>query len=105
LWSDHDVVNHHKRRYTRRTLARQLRATGFEVDRITYFNTLFFPLVAGIRLVCRRGSTTPVSDIALPSPRVNSLLREIFAGERWLLRRVNLPVGVSLLAVCRKPAA
>lgn len=104
LWSGHDVVNHHKRRYTRRTLRRRLRTAGFEVDRISYFNTLFFPLVVGVRLVRRRTSAPPVSDITLPSPRVNSILMRMFASERWLLNRVNLPVGVSLVAVCHKPA-
>lgn len=103
LWSGHDVVNHHKRRYTRRLLLRRLRDAGFEVDRISYFNTLFFPLVAGIRLVRRRSSAAPVSDIAMPSPRINAILKRLFSSERWLVTRMDLPVGVSLLAVCRKP--
>jgi hypothetical protein len=104
LWSGHDVVNHHRRRYTRPALRSRLQAAGFEVERVSYFNTLLFPGIAAARLLRFGTRTTPRSDISLPTPSVNRWLRRLFASERWLLRSVSLPVGVSIVAVCKKPA-
>jgi hypothetical protein len=36
---------------------------------------------------------------------VNFLLALIFGAEAPIVRRVNLPIGVSILALARKPAA
>jgi SAM-dependent methyltransferase len=102
LWSRHDEVHHHHRRYTRRTLANLLRQGGFRVERLTYFNSFLFPLAAGIRLFHRLRPPASASDLALPPAPLNAVLTSIFASEGRLLRRASLPVGVSLLAVCRK---
>jgi SAM-dependent methyltransferase len=103
LWSDHDVAHHHYRRYTRSTLRRRLEEAGFAVERLTYFNTLLFPAVASIRLLQRlRPGRGGGSDAGLPSPAVNRALLRLFSVERLVLRVTSLPIGVSLLAVCRR---
>ncbi len=98
MWSDHDVAHHHKRRYTARTLRGVLDSGGFGVRHLSHFNTLLFPLIAGVRLLHkltgRRGG-----DDALPSPPVNRLLEAVFAAERHLVTRASAPFGVSLLAI------
>ncbi len=101
LWSDHDEINHHQRRYTRPGLAAALARTGWRIDRLSYFNTLLFPPIALARLLGgRRRQGPPKSDLSRPLPRpVSRLLEGIFASERSLLSRCDLPVGVSLLAV------
>ena len=112
LWSPHDDLNQHKRRYTRRQLVERLRAAGFTVERSSYFNTWLFPIVAAVRMV-KRGrrhqdvSTEAVdpagdSDFSMPGPAVNAALRHLFASERFLLRGIRLPAGVSILAVGRR---
>jgi SAM-dependent methyltransferase len=101
LWSAHDEVNHHVRRYTRGDLVRKLRAAGFHVRRATYFNTLLFPVIATVRLAGRRAGKTG-SDLALPGDALNSLLTRIFASERLVVPRLSLPFGVSLLAVAER---
>ena len=105
LWGPHDVINAHRRRYTRRELRRRLEAVGFVVDRITYFNTWLFPPVALVRGLRRlsRHSQEPRSDFTFPHPFLNRLLQRVFASEAALLRRASLPVGVSILSLCRKP--
>lgn len=101
LWSGHDVAHHHHRRYTRRGLRRRLVRAGFRIERISYFNTLLFPAVVAVRLAQRlRPGATHHSDAAVPSPRANRLLFRLFVAERRLLRVTDLPVGISLLAVC-----
>jgi SAM-dependent methyltransferase len=100
LWSGHDEVNHHRRRYSRHELRQRLESAGFRVERLTYFNALLFPAVAGVRLIRRRTSGDPRSDMALPPRWANRLLLHLFKFERRLVRRRSLPFGVSLLAVC-----
>ncbi len=97
LWSAHDEFLHHKRRYTRRELRAKAVAAGLRALLVTYFNTLLFPLAAGVRML---GPGKPAGS-ALPPPPLNALLHAIFGVERVLVGRVPLPFGVSLLAVLR----
>jgi SAM-dependent methyltransferase len=102
LWGEHDEINHHYRRYTRAQLAGVLGATGWRVQRLSYFNTLLFLPIAGIRLATghRRRAEAPRSDLGWQVPRfVNAALEAVFASERHLMRHLDLPFGVSLLAV------
>lgn len=103
LWSGHDVVNEHRRRYVRGELRHKLQEAGFTVDRLSYFNTLLFPPIALARFLGRLRRGTPTADTGrVPAP-LNAMLRSIFGVERHLLGATNLPFGVSLLAVARAP--
>jgi 2-polyprenyl-3-methyl-5-hydroxy-6-metoxy-1,4-benzoquinol methylase len=106
LWSGHDVVNEHKRRYTRSDLRALLERAGFEVHTLSYFNTALFLPIAGARIVQRwlGGTTTGADEGSVPRP-VNAILRSIFAAERHVLGRLTLPFGVSLIASARASAA
>lgn len=103
LWSAHDDIVHHKRRYTKRTLRRALEKAGFVVERTTYFNAFFFVPTCVFRMVKRLVSHTPSSDL-FPFPLlINSVFTLLFGAERFLLRILDLPFGVSVLAIARKP--
>ena len=105
LWSDHDVVNGHKRRYTRAGLLSVVDHAGFEVVHASYFNTVLLPTVAAARL-SQRLRPRPVvahSDFTMPSPRLNAILTRAMSSERTVVARRGLPVGVSLVAVARRP--
>lgn len=102
LWGPHDVANGHYRRYTRRELRGRIEASGFEIVRATYFNTLLFPVVLTARLPGRLRGKDAASDIGeVPRP-LNAALRAVFSLETPLLRRGSLPVGVSALCLARK---
>jgi SAM-dependent methyltransferase len=110
LWSDHDRINHHRRRYRADELRERLEGAGFEIDRITYCNTALFPIVTVVRraqALMRR--FRPQADTELDSdlhryPNVlNELLYRLMLVETRLLRRFDMPVGVSILAVARRP--
>ena len=102
MWTVHDEHHHHHRRYTHRTLADVIRCAGLRVDTLTHFNTLLFPAIAAARGLGRlRGQET--SDDRMPGGAVNRVLDAVFGLERHLVGRVTLPVGVSLLAVARRP--
>jgi SAM-dependent methyltransferase len=105
LWGPHDDINRHKRRYTLPELRTQLVGAGLKPIRLTYFNTLMFPAIAGLRLArkLRGGSSRPKSDFSLTAPgTANNILGRLFAVEAPVLKRVNLPFGVSILALAVK---
>ncbi|MGF1574879.1 MAG: class I SAM-dependent methyltransferase [Cyanophyceae cyanobacterium] len=101
LWSRHDDINHHKRRYTRAQLRQVIEQAGLKLERITYFNTLLFPLIAAIRLAQKQFKLQDSDDLTLPSSTVNRILTWIFGLERLWITRIPMPFGVSLLAVAR----
>ena len=96
LWSAHDVVLGHRRRYTRAELRRLVIEAGFTLDRATYFNTLLLPPIAAVRLA-RRLAGRNGHDLQRPPAAVNGVLTRIFAVERHLVSRVDLPFGGSVL--------
>ena len=126
LWSEHDEVNWHKRRYRAPQLRALLAEQGLEVERLTYCNTALFAPVFAIRRLknlrnhLRRRDRArhigngphpaddrpgPASDLShLPRPLNEALFRLLRAENRLLARR-DLPFGVSLLAIARKPDA
>lgn len=107
LWSDFDRFSGHHRRYTRGELRQRVEEAGFDVVKISYFNTLLFPVVWAVRAAKNvLGKWRPVrSDLDLPSGVFNGLLTRIFSLESRLIDRGCLPFGVSLLCVARKEAA
>jgi SAM-dependent methyltransferase len=98
MWSAHDVVNHHKRRYSRRGLKRLIERSPLHLDKIGYFNSLLFPLALADRLASKmRGKQD--ADLTLPPAPLNAALEKIFAAERHLVGRLPLPPGLSLFVV------
>ena len=102
MWSEHDRAHHHHRRYRKRDIARIARAAGYDIQLLSPFNTLLFPLVAAAR-VAGKLIGSKANDDVLPGAAVNGALRGIFGFERRLIGRVPLPFGVSLAAVLRRP--
>jgi SAM-dependent methyltransferase len=100
MWSGHDVEHHHKRRYAMADFRRLFE--GLEPRRATWFNTLLFPPIAALRLL-GRALGREGGDDGLPPAPINSLLRGVFAAEASLLRVTDLPFGVSILLIARKP--
>ena len=98
MWSAHDAAHHHHRRYSKQGLARVITKAGLRPHRISYFNTLLFPLAAAARIVGKLTGKKESDDQMPPKP-VNSVLGAIFGLERHLVGRVPLPAGVSLVAI------
>lgn len=98
MWSVHDEVNHHQRRYTRRTLAAAVSDAGLKLEMLSWFNSLLFPLAAAARLAGRITGKED-SDDRLPPAPVNRLFEKVFGLERYAIGRVPLPPGVSLAAI------
>ena len=113
LWSDEDEHAGHFKRYNRTTLARALKAAGFELEFVSYFFTwLVAPLFLLRSLPWRLGGrrTKPQDGLAvtrdahtLPRP-LKSVVGRIHA---WELARISkarpLRFGSSLICCARKP--
>ena len=106
LWSQHDELNQHKRRYGRTELVSHLTSGGFRVTYVSYFNSLLFPAVASARLLERlmphrfgAGTDSDLNDTKEP---FNTVLKTVFGAEKWLLKASPLPIGVSLIAVAQR---
>jgi SAM-dependent methyltransferase len=104
LWSQHDEENHHKRRYSRKSLSSLVLSNGLSLDYISYFNFWLFPLVAGIRVI-RKVIPYKESwqDMKLPAAFLNRILQFIFKSERHLIGKRYLPFGMSLVAIISGP--
>ena len=98
LWSAHDTVNHHKRRYSKRALKRLVDRSPLKLANIGYFNSLLFPLAVAKRVASKVSGSNDAS-IGLPPRPINSALERTFAAERHLIGRIGLPPGLSLFAV------
>lgn len=113
LWSEHDEINHHKRRYRAPELKRLVEEAGFSVDRVTYCNTaLYVPVYLTRkaknlwRLLSRQrpGEHRPLqSDLGDHSKPVNEALYSLMKAETRLMDRFDMPFGVSILAVATRP--
>jgi SAM-dependent methyltransferase len=102
LWSAHDEVNGHFRRYTKTTLRRALGAAGLVVEEVRWFYLWTVgPLV--LRKLLRPAGAAD-ADVAIPPRLANGLLRRVSRIDLALARHVRLPVGSSLLAIARRPA-
>jgi len=108
LWSVHDDINEHKRRYTRGELKACLSQLPVTILRASYINTFLAPPLILYRLLRRLGrrfvdqtKATTSDDFAFPA-LLNWLLLKIFASESIWLKHGSLPFGISLVCVARK---
>jgi len=107
LWSEHDVINHHKRRYTRASLSEAAARTGWATEWTTYFNGCLLPAAAMHRRLSRLRQSVdePVSDLELTPVHLNTLLEAPLRLEaRVIGRGWRIPAGLSLMATLRKGA-
>ncbi len=101
LWTRHDEEHGHQRRYTRRRLHQRMLEAGFEVEKLSYYNSLLLPLVLVVRAL-KKATGRDGDDMELPAAPLNALLFQLFSLERFWLPWSGFPLGVSLLALGRK---
>jgi SAM-dependent methyltransferase len=104
LWSWHDEVNRHYRRYDGPRLRAAARAAGWDLVADTHFNALLLAPAAAVRLAQRRRTSHAHSDLALSPPALDRLLElPLRLESRAVAAGARLPAGLSLLAVLRRP--
>ena len=104
LWSSHDKVNCHYRRYSGNLLRRQAIEAGLSPIRHSYWDTALFVPVALWRLMQRfllRPKRSEGQLYSLPVS-VNNLLLKLLRSENRLLKYIDLPFGISFFLVAKK---
>lgn len=104
LWSASDEHAMHQRRYSWAELRQKVETVGFQIVRITSFNSLLFPLMVWSRMQQKRDQEfQPWRELEI-SPTLNRILGSILKLERLLIEKgLSFPVGGSLLLIGRKP--
>jgi SAM-dependent methyltransferase len=112
LWSVHDEANHHYRRYSRAALRGAALEAGWALERMSSFNSMLLAPAAAVRLSRRRrartlnGTATEVyrDELSIGPSWLNGALEWPLALEaRWLGRGGTLALGLSLIAILRRP--
>ena len=98
MWSAHDVVNHHQRRYSKSGLEALFRASPLKLEKMGYLNSLLLPVAIAARAAGKVTGKDDGDDTLPPAP-LNAALEKVFAQEARLIGRVPLPPGLSLWAV------
>ncbi len=106
LRAHHDKVVHTAHRFTAGELRRALQETGFRPERVTYANTLLFPLALAKRFAERLRPPQGDSSDVRPNPpwQDNLFVHFLRAEARWL-SHFNLPFGLTVIALAQKPDA
>ena len=102
LYSAHDKMHNHYRRYSANALNEIISYSGLNILKISYFNTLLFPLVILTRLADMLRNSDESIGYSTPNKIVNQLLYRTFSIERLLVNKICLPFGLSIFAVCKK---
>jgi ubiquinone/menaquinone biosynthesis C-methylase UbiE len=105
MWSGHDVINHHFRRYKKEGILKLLSHHHLKTKYSSYFNTILFLPVLLIRLAknAQGKNEIPQSDFQTNThPWINTTLKTIFSVELFLLKLVSLPFGVSYFNISEK---
>lgn len=101
LWTRQDELLHHKRRYLRRNLQQVVGGASYRVHFSSYFNFFLFPLITGGRLLLTLLNKNE-DELVMPPDRMNQLLTNVFAFERYLIPRLFFPFGVSIMLLAQR---
>lgn len=99
LFAYHDEINHHYRRYNKKRLKEVLLKNGFDIIKISYFNFFLFPPFFIVRMIDKIFNLKRIEKEK--KSIFNGLLYKIFNFEKYLLRKINLPFGSSLIVLCK----
>ncbi len=102
LWSNHDIVHMHKRRYTKKQLRSVLVQSGFNVDFISYFNFFLFAPAVVKRFLEKNGTPEKTNPVDPVPELLNKILTNVFLFEKFFLPHCKFPFGISLIAVANK---
>jgi SAM-dependent methyltransferase len=101
LWTNHDVINHHRMRYRRRTMRPLLRQADFTILEERYWYQWAWPVKLAVRL-SESLFRCPSAIERVPPPWINRFLYRISCIEQQTLGAIGAPFGSTLMTFCRK---
>lgn len=104
LWSYHDEVNMHFRRYTKNDLKSKMKNENLEIIKSSYWNFFLFVPVYFFRKISSifNKNKSGESDIQIGNSVINKLLLQLIIFENKLLKKINFPFGVSVFCIAKK---
>ena len=99
----HDRHVHIGRRYQKGQFATKLKNAGFEISKLSYIHAPLFPLIVLRHFWEMLTKPTTHSTIGSVNSKLNSFIIWILRFENKVFHKINLPFGVGLITVCRKP--
>src|SRR5690606_38744364 len=109
LWSHHDVVNHHFRRYKAEQISKLFSAANGKRIYISYFNFFLFPPIYFLRKLSNlfnsgKDRTGSGSDFEAFKPGIfNNILYKLMKSESVFINKgIKLPFGVSIIHSWKK---
>lgn len=104
LWNNHDILNQHKRRYSKGELVTKMMCNGFNIVRISYWNFFLFVPVIFTKMIKGIISRQETADfVNMPNVLNNMMLTNILKIENYLIEKgLYLPIGVSIFCICMK---
>jgi SAM-dependent methyltransferase len=103
LWSTHDEVNMHFRRYTNKELKNKLTSEKLTILKSSYWNfSLFIPLYIFRKIDAVLSRNKKKEGQIIDGKMANVVLLKLLLLENKLLKYVNFPFGVSTFCISKK---
>ncbi len=102
LWGANDDFSHHKRRYTRTTLNRQIAQSGLNIEKEYYFNFILYMPILLARVLGRLLNWGADMERSTKNSMINNILFHIFSADIAVAPHVHMPFGVSIFTLLRK---
>lgn len=105
LHLSHDRHVHTRQRYEKEELRKKLTRSGFIIEKLSFVDALLLPLAFIQQLwetIVPPPATSSSAIKPLP-PLLNSLFLLLLSFEVSLIKRIDLPFGIGLIAIGRKP--
>jgi SAM-dependent methyltransferase len=103
LWTNHDVINQHYTRFTKRSFRKLADNAGLRIEEERYFFHWLFPVKFVTKILEHAVGSQP-APARVPAQWINKLLYRFSRLEDRTWGRLNLPFGSSLMIVGRKSA-
>lgn len=102
LWGEHDEVNMHYRRYTKKQLKTKLSNAKFIILKSSYWNFfLFIPVFIFRKINTLLPKSKKKEGQVINNKMINSILLKLILFENRLLKYINFPFGVSTFCIVK----
>ena len=96
LWSNHDILNMHYRRYNRHSLKKVIEEAKLKTNFMSNWNSTFFPIIAVSRLILRDTN----KELSLKNSFFSKIIYLVLIFENYLVKKTGLPFGLSIISTC-----
>lgn len=102
MFSDWDKALGHYRRYTMKMLRAQAEEAGLNVVSLTHWNAFTLPAAMAVRSCEKLFPRGRSAEFPRVSKFTNQILLSCAAAERWMINRLPVPLGLSVVGVLSK---